>query len=238
MGACRKQLCVLVICDHSFWGLLISIGKFMAVKLVLADQHPFLLLGVQQFLSNHKNFQIVDQCSTGFSALQALQTHQPCIFLTDSRLPDFSAAGLLREIRNQSLDVSVVILADTVNENEALELIRLGAKGIVLKIMQPDLLLRCLTLVSLGETWFEKGVMNAALTNLLKQDKALSYDILTDREMQLVVLIANGASNQKAAETLCISPGTVKAHMHRIYDKLNVRNRMGLSLLAREKGWI
>jgi DNA-binding NarL/FixJ family response regulator len=120
------------------------------------------------------------------------------------------------------------------SENELAEAVRLGVRGLVLKEMSPRLLIQCVRQVHGGELWLEKRSVSAALERLLR-DEASRNDaarLLTPRELDIVKLVAIGMRNSEIAERLFISEGTVKVHLHNIYQKIGVDSRTRLARYA------
>lgn len=213
----------------------------MTVKLILADEQPLHRLGFSQFLSGYPEFEVTASCATAEDALQAVHAHRPDLLVLDLHLPGMGAPDLLRAMHSEGLAAKVVILTASVNEDEVLDLIRLGVRGVVLKSMAPELLIKCLRIVYAGGEWLEKRSVSLALEKLLRhesQKQLRAAAPLTAREMELLCLAAQGVQNQEIAARLFISQGTVKSHLHKIYQKLQVKNRIALSTLARENGWI
>ena len=119
-------------------------------------------------------------------------------------------------------------------------MIRLGARGVVLKETAPRLLVEAVREVHAGGEWLEKGLVGRALRRLMDRESSLRSSIrsLTQRELEIVRLVAEGLRNRAIGERLFISEGTVKIHLHRIYEKLGVDGRLELALYAREKGLV
>lgn len=209
----------------------------MVMNLVLADDHAIVLNGLVQLLSAEADIAILASCTDGAQALAAVQRHPPDILLLDLRMPVMDGLAVLRALRSEPLDTRVVILTAALDEDEVLEAIRLGVRGVVLKEMAPQLLLQCLRKVHAGGEWLEKRSVGRALEKMLQHKNEMHKvsKILTARELELLKLAATGLSNTEIAGCLFISEGTVKVHLHRIYEKLNLRNRVALTLYAKEK---
>lgn len=210
------------------------------IRLVLADDHPFVAMGLQQVITDEEGFQILATCRDGREALQAVKDLQPDILLLDIQMPVLDGLAVLRELKAEDNPVKVIILTGTLDEEQPFEAMRLGARGVLLKEMAPNLLIQCLKKVSKGEIWLEKRTTGLALEKMLRQEagKQQVARILTQREIELVNLVATGLDNAQIAEKLFISPNTVKVHLHRIYEKLGVKNRLALTLYAQEKGLV
>lgn len=212
----------------------------MAIRLILADEQPVYLLGLQALLAGDQDFQMLACCQDGIQTLEAIRAQPPDILVADLHLPKLSTLELLSEVRAADNQLRVVILTARLDEDDLLALIRLGVRGVLLKSMPPELFIRCLHKVHEGGEWLEKRSASLALEKLLRRETAQQQlrVQLTARERQLAALAARGLTNREIAEQLSIGEGTVKGHLHKIYDKLRVKNRVALSNLAREQGWL
>ena len=119
-----------------------------------------------------------------------------------------------------------------------LEAMRLGAKGIVLKTMSRHLLVQCIRKVHRGATWVEKVSMSRAVDQLLRHEAGYrdAAVLLSPRELEVVRMVASGRSNKEIAAKLSVCAGTIKVHLHHVYQKLGVKGRLELTLYARDKG--
>lgn len=210
----------------------------MPIRLVLADDHPIVRYGLERLLAETREFTVCASCEDGASALDAVRRHQPDILLLDIRMPRMDGLEVLRQMHREGMATRVVILTGALDEDEVLEAIRLGVRGVVLKEMAPPLLLQCLRKVHAGGEWLEKDSVGRALEKLLQRESEYRGAAcqLTPREIDLVKAVATGMSNAEIGAKLYISQGTVKVHLHRIYDKLQIKSRVALTLYAKEKG--
>lgn len=212
----------------------------MNISLVLADEQPVCLVGLKTLLEGYPEFEVRASCSDGEQALRAVEEHLPDILVADLRLPVLGTLELLRQIEARKLAVRVVVLAASLDEEELLELMRIKVRGVILKNMLPELFIRCLNKVHAGGEWLEQRATGLALAKLVSREQVQQRlrGQLTAREMELAILAAQGLSNREIGDRLFISIGTVKGHLYKIYDKLQVKNRIGLSHLARQQGWV
>ena len=210
----------------------------MPISLILADDHPLVLKGLELLLSTEPDFTVLAYCADGEQVLQAVRRQAPDILVLDLNMPKKDGRMVLRELRLEQPSLKTVLLTATLSEDEALDAIRLGVRSMVLKEMAPQLLIECLRKVQAGEEWLEKRSFRRALGRMLQREDHLrqALETLTLREIALTRLVASGLTNQQIADELHISEGTVKVHLHHIYAKLGVRNRVGLTLYAQEKG--
>ena len=212
----------------------------MPITLVLADDHPLILDGLEEIFRREQDFQVLARCLEGEATLRAVQQYKPDVLILDLRMPDTDGLAVLREMKKEKLSTRVVVLTAALDEDQALEAIRLGVSGVVLKEMAPRLLVQCVRKVHAGEQWLEKRSVSLALEKLLKRQTVgrLIAELLTPREIEIVRLVADGLRNREIAERLYISEGTAKVHLHSIYEKLKVESRLQLARYAREKGLI
>lgn len=212
----------------------------MPIKLVLADDHPLILDGLENLFRPQKDFKILARCADGETALTALREHKPDILILDLNLPVRDGLSVLREMKKEPTTTRVVVLTATLKEEELAEAVRLGVRGLVLKELAPELLVQCIRKVHAGELWLEKRSVTNALEKLLAREagRQETAKVLTPREVEIVKLVAAGFRNAEIAKRLFISEGTIQVHLHNIYQKLNVDNRSKLTLYAHEKGLV
>jgi DNA-binding NarL/FixJ family response regulator len=208
------------------------------IRLVLVDDHPMIVRGLQALFAAEPNFEVAAACLTSAEGLAAVSTHQPDIVLLDIRMPNLDGFGMLRQMNGDPTSPRVVLLTAEIDERATLEALRLGVQGIVLKDMPSELLLECLRKVHAGEHWVEQRSVGRALAGFVQREAALREisRVLTAREIEVVRMVAGGLRSAGIASKLHVSEGTVKTHLHRIYEKLGVEGRVQLILLAREKG--
>jgi DNA-binding NarL/FixJ family response regulator len=209
----------------------------MAIKLVLVDDHPLVLGGLKQLLSAEPDFEVLATCGTVEEAWRAIDSHTPDVVILDLNLPGEDGLSLLRRL-DPSRPPAVVVLTASQDENQLLDVARQGARGIVLKAMAPRILEDCVRAAHKGE--FRLSVNGVDLAERLQERRTVESELeglLTPRELQIVRLVALRLDNQQIAEKLSISVGTVKIHLHHVYDKLNLPGRHELQLFLRRKGY-
>jgi DNA-binding NarL/FixJ family response regulator len=210
----------------------------MPITLVLADDHPLILDGIESLFQLEKDFTLVARCVDGEEALQAVRTHRPDVLVLDIRMPARDGLSVLREMKKEKLPTRAVLLTAALDEDELAEAVRLGVRGLVLKELAPKLLVQCIRKVHAGELWLEKRSVASALEKLLQREagKQEIARVLTPREVEIVHQVAAGLRNKEIAERLFIGEGTVKIHLHNIYQKLGVDSRLKLTRYAQDKG--
>jgi two-component system nitrate/nitrite response regulator NarL len=201
----------------------------MAIRLVIADDHPIVLGGLVHIFANEADLQVVATARNGDEALEAVGEFQPDVLVLDLRMPVKDGLAVLREIKRAAIGVRVVVLTAE-SSDDAVEAVRLGARGIVLKHMAPQLLVQCIREVHSGGQWLEKSVAARAINMLLGKADALRAQStrLTGRQLQIARMVVEGLPSKVIARKLAISEGTAKLHLHHIYERLGIDGRMAL----------
>lgn len=206
----------------------------MPIRLLLVDDHPIVLHGLQQLFERRGGFEVVDCCADAASAIEAVARHQPDVMVLDLRMPERSGLDVLRELSGKHEGCRRVLLTAAIRDSEISEAVRLGAMGLVMKESSPDVLVACVRSVHEGTAWIDRDA--AVRTPRPAPTGAATADLLTARELEIVRMVAQGLRNKVIAERMAISEGTVKVHLHNIYEKLGVDGRLELVLCAQQKG--
>jgi DNA-binding NarL/FixJ family response regulator len=212
----------------------------VTVRLVIADDHPIVLDGLEQLFRLEQGYTVVARCRDGEETLEAVRKHRPDVLVLDVKMPGRDGLAVLRELGAEGSTTRVVLLTAALEDERLLEAIRLGARGVLLKDMAPELLVEAVAAVHAGGHWLERGLGGRALQRLLQRDAARreAEQVLTSREVEIVRMVASGMRNRKISETLFISEGTVKIHLHNIYQKVAVDGRVELTLYAQRHGLV
>jgi two-component system nitrate/nitrite response regulator NarP len=201
------------------------------IRLIVADDHPLVLRGIEG-LFDVAEFQIVALCGDGASAMDQIQRAACDVAVLDINMPGVSGVEILKRVRAEALPVKIVLLTSNIDDDSLMEVVREGVDGLVLKEAASDALVTCVKAVCRGETWMDREVMNRALRMLSAPRPAK----LTEREVEVARFVAQGFRNKEIAYRASISEGTVKMHLHNIYEKLGVGSRTELVLHIRDKG--
>jgi DNA-binding NarL/FixJ family response regulator len=208
------------------------------IRVALADDHPIVLDGLEQLFRLEPDINVVARCRNADEALRAVRTASPDVLVLDLLMPGGSGLDLLRAMGDKDRRTRIILLTAVIDDDQLLEAIRLGAQGVVLKDMAPQLLVEAIREVHAGGQWLEQGLGGRALRRLLSRETRSSEAarLLSSREREIVRLVAAGLRNRAIADRLSISEGTVKVHMHNIYEKLDLNGRVEFTNYARENG--
>ena len=212
----------------------------MPIRVVLVDDHQIVLHGLQQLFERQPDFEVVHCGRDGADAIEAVATHHPDVLVLDLRMPGLSGLDVLRSLAARGLACRTVLLTAAIRDEEVVDAVKLGAMGLVLKESSPDVLLECVRSVHRGEQWIERETVTRAFRTVVDRQAAAepAGETLTPREVEMVRLVSQGLRNKVIAERLSISEGTVKVHLHNIYEKLGVDGRLELLISAQQKGLI
>ena len=208
--------------------------------MIITDDHPLVLNGLYHLLREYPEFEVVERCSSGREALVAVRQHRPDILVLDLMMPEMDGLAVSRELHRTGEMPYVVLLTAQLHEDQLIEALHLGIRGFILKEMATKLLVECLRRVHAGGQWLEKDSANRAMAKLVRRE-AKGREIatlLTPREIEVVRMVAKGLMNKEIAAQLCIADGTVKIHLHNIYEKLKINRRAELVRFADDYGVI
>lgn len=199
--------------------------------LLVADDHPIMRDAVAGLFG--PGYRVVARCSDGLQARTAILAHVPDVAVLDVQMPALTGLELLREARAEGWRTKIVLLTAGLESKPLMEAMKLKVDGLVLKDAGGELLVRCIEAVLAGEQWIDKEAMKQVMSTLV-QPPTLTLADLTPRESDVVRQVAQGQRNKEIARSLGITEGTVKMHLHNLYEKLGVASRTELALLARE----
>jgi DNA-binding NarL/FixJ family response regulator len=208
------------------------------IDLVLADDHPIVLAGLENMFRRERDCRVLAACVDGVEALRAIDRYRPSVAVLDLRMPRMHGLAVLRQMQKDKLATRSVLLAAVLEDDDLVEAVRLGVRGVVLKEMAPMLVVQCVREVHAGNQWLEKRSVTDALDRLVRREEGTRDlgKLLTPRELEIARAVACGLRNKEIAEKLGIAEGTVKIHLHVVYDKLNIDGRMALVLKMKDKG--
>ena len=205
-------------------------------KVLVADDDPLTMAGITTLLDK-TNFTVVATVNTGAAVLDALPGARPELLILDNDMPERSGLDVLRTLRSKGHDRPVVLLTSRLNDELAREAVKLSVNGIVIKSTAPRDLLVCLESVVQGRRWIDQEVMQRVMEQAMSPDAPRDpFDALSARERAVASLVQRGLRNKEVASELGLTEGTVKVHLHKVFDKLGIRGRTELILLAQERG--
>jgi DNA-binding NarL/FixJ family response regulator len=216
------------------------------IRVLIADDHPIVREGLRKLLVLEEDFEVVGEAADGREVLEKVGTLHPDVILLDLRMPNMDGLGVLETLRRTNSHSRVLILTASEDKNEFVQAMKLGCSGIVLKQTSGDLIVKSIRKVYAGEIWLDAHTTAAVmrqfsttpshLESVSAPPKVRERNPLSAREREIVALVAQGYKNKEMAEKMFISEQTVKNHLHNIFDKLGVSDRLELALYAIHQG--
>jgi DNA-binding NarL/FixJ family response regulator len=215
------------------------------IRVVLADDQALLRAGLRVLLDAEDDLEVAGEAEDGVEAIAAVRRLRPDVVVMDIRMPDLDGLAATREIvaDPELAGVHIVVLTTFDLDEYVFEAIRAGATGFLLKDAEPTELLRAIRLAAAGEALMAPTVTRRLIAEFAARPEHRTIDTtalreLTDREREVVALVAGGLSNEEIAAELYISPATARTHVSRAMIKLNARDRAQLVVFAYESGLI
>jgi DNA-binding NarL/FixJ family response regulator len=206
------------------------------IRVAVADDHPIFRIGLRALLGTEPGIELVGEAENGEQAIALVQARRPDVLLLDLDLPATARLDVLRHLAALNLQTRAVLLTTAIERGQMRTALLHGAWGVVLKHSAADLLIKCIRQVSRGEYWVGRESVGDLVEALRNPERLAAHaDGLTPRERQVVSLVVTGASNRSIASSLGLNEQTVKNHLRKIFDKLQVANRVELALTAVEK---
>jgi two-component system response regulator DevR len=207
------------------------------IRLLIIDDHDIVREGISSILSQEPDFEVVGEASDGASGLLAVERLQPSVVLLDMRMPGADGIEVCREITTRFPTVRVIILTAFLDSDTINRCIQAGAKGYVIKDVERTDLKRSIRDVAHGEAFLDRKV-HAVVVERLKRETDRNRPVLTDREVSILKLMAEGFTNRQIATKLYVSEGTIKDQLQKIIDKLGATNRVSALYVAAKEGMI
>jgi DNA-binding NarL/FixJ family response regulator len=212
------------------------------LSIVLADDHTILREGLRALLTADPNFEIVGEASDGREAVRCVEKLGPDLLLMDLSMPRMSGMDAIREIKKRYPETKIIALTVHKTEEYLLTTLKAGADGFVLKDATHDELLMAINNVMSGKSYLSPGVSEKIIEGYLQGKKSTqslsSWESLSQREREVLKLIAEGYKNKEIAEDLCISLKTVEKHRANLMKKLDLHNAAALTVYAVDKGLV
>jgi len=205
------------------------------IRILIVDDHPVVRQGMRMFLASDTGFEVVGESGDGMGAVDLARQLRPDVVVMDLLMPEMDGVAATTMIRREAPDVEVVILTGVVDANSVVGAVRAGAVGYLLKDSDPAELCRAIRGAAAGQV----QLAPEAATRLMREMRALNGpEVLTDRETEILRLLAQGLANKEIAASLQIGEKTVKTHVSNILAKLGLQSRTQAALHAVRLGLV
>jgi len=197
---------------------------------VIADRHPVVLQGLTNVLTAESGFKVVACCSDGTDCIEAIRSLVPDIAILDISLPGLTGLEILTIANFESLPTRLVFFTASVEDRELIVSAAAGAYGVILKDVAVEILVQSLREIADGQRLLPLPTVPREQGNVANRENVLT--VLTERERQIMRLVSGGLSNKEIGRQLNITDGTIKQHLHHIYQKLEISNRTVLAVFV------
>jgi DNA-binding NarL/FixJ family response regulator len=211
-------------------------------RIVIAEDHTILREGLRMLLASNPEFEVVGEAQDGLEAIRAVETQRPDLILMDLSMPRMNGMGAIQEIKKQVPNTKILVLTVHKTEEYILTTLKAGADGYILKDATHSELMLAIDNIFSGKSYLSPGISEKVIEGYLEGRKTIksstSWDTLTQREREILKMIAEGYKNKDIADYLCISAKTVEKHRANLMKKLDLHSASSLTAFAMEKGLI
>ena len=204
------------------------------IKILMADDHPVVRAGIRGMLETQDDFEVIAEASNGREAVEQVAKLKPDVVLMDLRMPEMEGVEAIEKIKAQRAEIHILVLTTYDTDADIVRAVEAGATGYLLKDAPREELFRAVRATAKGEAVLAPVVA----ARLMGKMRSSGEENLSAREIDVLMLVARGASNQDVADQLFISKATVKSHLLQIYQKLGVSDRTAAVTTAIERGII
>jgi DNA-binding NarL/FixJ family response regulator len=210
------------------------------IRVVLADDQPLVRTGLRMILSAESDIEVVGEAANGFEAIDLCASTKPDVVLMDVRMPELDGISATRQIASLDAPPRVLVLTTFDLDEVVYDALRAGASGFLLKDAPEERLTTAIRVVADGGSLFAPSVTRRLIEEFARRAPKSEADLssLTERENEVLRLVARGLSNAEIGSTLFVSENTVKTHVARVLMKLGVRDRVQAVVLAYESGLV
>jgi len=212
------------------------------IKVLLAEDHTIVRKGIRSLLDDQPNIEVIGEAEDGREAIEKVEKLAPDIILMDNTMPILNGLEATRQIKKRFPEIKILILTMHTNEEYILQFLRVGASGYLVKQTAPTELVSAIEAVYRGDSFLSPSISRTIIDEYLRHAEATgkwdSYDSLTDREREVLQLLAEGYSTKEIADHLHISAKTVGVHKINLMHKLNLHSQSELTKYAIRKGII
>ena len=209
------------------------------IRVLIADDHSIVRGGIRRLLEDQEDIQVVAEASDGHEAIKKILETDPDVILLDISMPGMDGLDVTKQLKAINPRVRILILTMHAEEQYAPRLMRAGAMGYVTKHAAPEDLVKAINAVHAGKRFISPTLAENMAWRYLGNEKDLTpIECLSDRELQVLNLLAKGNSNQEVADFLHLSVKTIDTYRARVLEKLNLRNNAELTLFAVQNGLI
>lgn len=206
--------------------------EYKLIKVLLVDDHELVRLGIKRLLQDVNGMKVVGESATGEEAIRLVKTLIPDVVLMDVQMPGIGGLEATRKMIRHNPDLKILALTVCDDEPYPSRLLQAGAAGYITKGCDPDEMIRAIRTVHAGQRYISSEIAQQLALKRFTKNEETPLDILSERELQIMLMITSGQKVQEISEKLCLSPKTVNSYRYRIFEKLGINSDVELTLLA------
>ena len=209
----------------------------MSIRIVLADDHKVLRQGLSRAFSAEEDMEVVGETDNGYDVIELARKVSPDVIIMDIAMPGMNGIEATRQIYKELPDIKIIALSMHSVKKMVHEMFKAGAKGYLLKDCEYDELIKAIRIVVGGKVYLSPAITEVVVDNMLNPSEAKNaFDVLSDRERQVLQLLAEGKTTKQIARALFVSPKTIEGHRTKIMHKLDIDSVANLTKYAIREG--
>lgn len=208
------------------------------INVLIVDDHDLVRTGIRKILAEISGIKVVGEASTGEEAVKLARKFNPHVVLMDVKMPGIGGFEATRKLLRMDPDLKVLVLTTVNNDLYPARLLQIGAAGYITKGSSMEEMVQAIRAVHSGQRYISPEIASQLAFRHVNDKEESPFDTLSERELQVMLMITKGTKVQDIAEKLCLSPKTVNSYRYRIFEKLSVKNDVELTLLAIRYGLI
>jgi len=211
------------------------------IRVIIVDDHKMIRDGIKLMLKNNPEIKVVNEFDNGLDVIKYIDKNPTSVdvILMDISMPKLDGVAATRDIKSNHAGISVLAITMHIEKSYIMDMMKAGASGYVLKESGASDLVEAIKTIAAGKQFFSSEVSSVIVKSIIEEEpKKHVRDIISDREKEVILLVAQGLSNNKIGEKMCLSPRTVESHRRNILQKLDVKNTAELIAYANKQNWI
>jgi DNA-binding NarL/FixJ family response regulator len=216
----------------------IMVDNNKIIRVLLADDHAVVRAGIRQFLEQAEDIDVIAEADDGETAKHLIEQHQPDVAVLDIQMPEASGIDVTRWVRAHHSEIGVLVLTAYDDDPYVMAVLQAGANGYVLKTASPREIIRAVRDVNAGNSALDASIVQKMMAQVSTEKQSFPVEKLTNREMEVLALVAKGYTNKAIGVQLSISDRTVQGHLAHIFNKLQASSRTEAVMRAVSLDWL
>ncbi|MBV6484269.1 MAG: Response regulator UvrY [Flavobacteriales bacterium] len=211
------------------------------IRVIIVDDHKMIRDGIKLMLKNNPEIKVVNEFDNGLDVIKYIDKNPTSVdvVLMDISMPKLDGIAATRDIKSNHAGINVLAITMHIEKSYIMDMMKAGASGYVLKESGASDLVEAIKTIAAGKQFFSSEVSSVIVKSIIEEEpKKHVRDIISDREKEVILLVAQGLSNNKIGEKMCLSPRTVESHRRNILQKLDIKNTAELIAYANKQNWI